>query len=184
MTWRSRLSSTLLALALAAGALLATASPAAAATQGPYYLWTWHSGQCVHVQGGSVAQSAQVEQYGCPFAQDTSFEWYFVDTDNGHYRIYNRRSGRCLNVQGGSIANSAKVIQFTCGSTSTNDQWKPVRVYDGEHDFYQLRNRKSGKCLNVQGGSQAIGADLIQFTCGGSVRNDWFSWTYWTNLPW
>ncbi len=161
------------------GAVGAGVVPSAkAATRGPLVYEVLHSGMCLEPDNASTSNSAVIEQHYCD-----GFNWQRwdeIDTDSGYVRIRNRYSGKCLNVQGASTANSAKVIQFTCGgSTTRNDQWKPIYVVTrGGLDYYFLKNRHSGKCLNVQGGSYNTHADLIQFTCSGTYSNDLFTWYY------
>jgi hypothetical protein len=132
---------------------------------------------CLEVQGASQANSAQVQLWTCGLPEPHRV-WQFDLQTDGYYHIYNGNSGKCLNVQGGSMSNSAKVIQFSCqGYATTNDQWQP-RLWSStaNGDFYRLYNRKSGKCLNVQGGGFADGTDLIQFDCSPVAQNNLFTW--------
>jgi Ricin-type beta-trefoil lectin domain-like len=189
---RRLLSATLAALAAISVFALAGQGTALAATSasGPWIIQVYQDGsdsneaghvdRCAEVQGESTANSAQVQMYGCvSFARWQ--RWYFMDLGNGYFRIFNDLSAKCMNVQGASLSNSAKVIQYSCSetSTATNDQWKLVRVFRDVLDYYQLRNRHSGKCLNVQGASANNGADLVQYTCdpNGAV-NDSFTWRH------
>lgn len=70
-----------------------------------------------------------------------------------------------------------EVAEHPCGGSSTlNDQWIPVYLRHVRGvDWYNLVSRRSHRCLNVQGASQASGADLIQFTCS-SDDNSAFTW--------
>ncbi|MER6526387.1 RICIN domain-containing protein [Streptomyces sp. NPDC001508] len=38
---------------------------------------------------------------------------------------------------------------------------------------FELHNRKSGKCLGIDGASTANGATAAQFTCDGSANQGW-----------
>jgi hypothetical protein len=164
-------------LGLAALLVVVVPAPAQAAESGPWIIEAY-SGLCLRPTGGGTANSVIIEQAQCsrsvPLEQRA---WYFVDAPNGYYRLRNMKSGKCMNVQGASMSNSAKVIQYTCSSTATNDQWQ--LFYSGSQDgrdYYKLRNRKSLKCMNVQGASTVIGADIIQYTCGSTRFNDVFTW--------
>jgi hypothetical protein len=165
-----------------AALLVATVSgPAAAAETGPWYIWGYPEHpdfpKCAEVTAGSTSNSAIVQQYDCNFRTHQQWTMRQVGSSN-FWRIINRKSGKCLNVQGGSTANSARIIQYTCGgSETTNDQWylRYKLKYDG-HDYYQIENRKSGKCLNVPGASSANSVDLIQYTCSSTARNDKWTW--------
>jgi hypothetical protein len=87
-----------------------------------------------------------------------------------------RQMRECLNVKGASKANSAKIILYTCASM--NDEWIPINKSTGNdgHDYYELRNRNSGLCLNVNKASTAVGAEIIQYSCSTSAKNEYFSW--------
>jgi hypothetical protein len=164
---------------------------ASAAVQGPYVMHPYPTFRdaCIGVRGGSTSNSAVIEQQGClPSAPQN---WYFVDAQTTHYYRIQNADGKCMNVQGGSLANSAKVIQYTCGTSisTENDQWVPFYIKSVTYtsgiltytaDYYQLQNLKSGKCLNVQGGSIAAGAALIQYTCNTGI-NELFTWDHWVN---
>ncbi|MBW4722059.1 RICIN domain-containing protein [Saccharothrix obliqua] len=88
---------------------------------------------------------------------------------DGFYRFRSINSGRCLNVQYASTADGAQIIQYDCGG-SPNELWKLVPKAIG----YQVVNKNSGKCLNVEGGV-AQGRNLIQYTCsqGGATNDVW-----------
>lgn len=165
----------LAAVTATVGLTVVTQAPAAAAVHGPYVVFAQHSGLCLRPTGASTG-NVIVEQVGCNGSSASQW-WAFIDVPGGYFRIRNEASGKCLNVQGGSTANSAKVIQFACGGSSAhNDQWSTVKIRTvGGADYYNLVNRKSHRCMNIQGGSTASGADLIQFTCS-SGANSSFSW--------
>src|SRR5947207_10745130 len=104
-------------LAAVAGALVATGSPALAATQGPYNIEPW-GGIMYCAYTNTTAQSAPVLLTGC----NSSFsqQWYWQDTTNGYYRIFNRQSGKCLTAKGGTT-ESTQVIQYGCSTSGLSD---------------------------------------------------------------
>ncbi len=87
--------------------------------------------------------------------------------------------GFCLDVQGGSLENSAKVIVFRCHHGANQEWlWEALDVDANNGFWYRVRNVNSGKCLDVQGGSVAPGASLIQFDCKKNAKNQQF-WLKW-----
>lgn len=166
---------TLVAVPAIAEASTANSTNVTLASSDPWIMEA-HSGLCLRPTGGGTANSLIIEQASCSSSATlTQRGWYF-DTVGGYVRMRNWNSGKCMNVQGGSMVDHAKVIQYTCAS-GTNDQWQ--QVYSGSEngmDYYKFINRKSGKCLNVTGNSQSIGADLIQYTCGSPQFADVFTW--------
>jgi hypothetical protein len=165
--------------------MLGIASPASADPAGPYQIWLRHSIKCVDNANGSTVDSTPVHQWSCAWHGSdwnaTFQKWTFEWTDNGYARIRNEWSGKCLNVQGRSTADGAAVIQFTCGRASGNDEWYGEYLYrdsrTGE-DWYRLRARHSGKCLDVTGGPDAIGngVRLQQFSCLAGQINQQMTW--------
>jgi hypothetical protein len=152
-------------------------STAAAAGSGPWQIGVYEFPKCLEVQGGSTANSAQVQLWDCDYTKAHRV-WYMQEVQPGWWHIWNKKSGKCLNVQGGSTTNSAKIIQYPCqGLGKYNDQWQ--LQYSGATgtlgDLYFIVNRSSGKCLNVQGASTANGTDLIQYTCTWAW-NSLFTW--------
>ncbi|MER6951967.1 ThuA domain-containing protein [Nonomuraea sp. NPDC000554] len=77
----------------------------------------------------------------------------------GTYTITAQHSGK--NITPTNDADDAQIVQL--GATQGPDQkWEAIPLSDGS---YQLKNVKSGKCLDVPGGSTAAGTELVQWTC-------------------
>ncbi len=87
----------------------------------------------------------------------------------GIYWIVNSGSGQCLDDRDGKTADWSPVQQWTCNYTSTTMQWKLETVGYSPYPDYppwgQLINLRSGKCLDVRGGSSAPGAALQIYHC-------------------
>jgi hypothetical protein len=144
---------------------------------GPWEIGIYEFPNCLEVQGGSTANSAQVQLWSCDGSKSHR-TWYMEEVASGWWRIKNTKSGKCLNVQGASKDPGAKVIQYTCQSVSKyNDQWQLLYsgVSGNNGDLYTLHNRKSKLCLNAERASTANGTDLIQDECTGAWY-DFFTW--------
>jgi hypothetical protein len=152
-------------------------SVAVAEDTGPWAIGIYEFPKCLEVEGGSTANSAQVQLWSCDETKSHR-TWYMQEVQSGWWHIKNTKSGKCLNVQGASKKDSAKVIQYTCqGVSKHNDQWQLLDSgWSGDNgELYTLHNRNSNLCLNAQGASTANGTDLIQYTCS-SEWNDLFTW--------
>ena len=102
-------------------------SVAVAEDTGPWAIGIYEFPKCLEVEGGSTADSAQVQLWSCDETKNHR-TWYMQEVQSGWWHIKNTKSGRCLNVQGASKKDSAKVIQYTCQSVSKyNDTWWPAR---------------------------------------------------------
>jgi Ricin-type beta-trefoil lectin domain-like len=70
----------------------------------------------------------------------------------------------------GKTADGSPVQQWTCNTTSTTMQWKLVVVgnikyYTQPVSYAQFINVRSGKCLDIRGGSYAPGTPLQIYRC-------------------
>ncbi|MGP3915615.1 ThuA domain-containing protein [Nonomuraea sp. 10N515B] len=79
----------------------------------------------------------------------------------GTYTITAQHSGKNVTPKDASVADDAPIVQMTAG-TGAEQKWEAVPLADGG---YQLKNVKSGKCLDVPGGSTTPGTQLVQWAC-------------------
>ena len=81
-----------------------------------------------------------------------------------------------------SIAN-VWLDQYRC-VPQTNEEWYFDFVeFDGLDYWYEIRNRASGKCMNVEQASQSNGAHVIQYSCAGSYWNAQWALARTSSLP-
>ncbi|WP_220182732.1 ThuA domain-containing protein [Sphaerisporangium album] len=84
----------------------------------------------------------------------------------GTYTITAQHSGK--NVTPVSDADDALIVQKS-GTQGPEQKWEAMPLPDGS---YQFKNLKSGKCLDVPGGSGAAGTQLVQWSCHPSTAPD------------
>jgi hypothetical protein len=85
-------------------------------------------------------------------------------------------SGKCLDVPNGSTQTRLQLQQWGCGSGAQNQQFEFQRVAPGTLGIgiYLVRNRASGLCLQVQDGSSANGAPIVQVSCNSAANSQRF----------
>ncbi|WP_433319315.1 RICIN domain-containing protein [Micromonospora sp. CA-269861] len=173
---KRRLMTSLVAvLAMVAATLVGTGSPAAAATSGPWVIQPFTNYHCLAPEAFSSGLNVVVDQHLCESGPNR--DWIFTTTSSGYYRISYRNGGRCMAVRGAVSTERAKIATQVCGDARLNDQWLPIKLFtSGSSDYYQLKNRNSGKCMAVEGNSTANGADMMQFTCYTTSNNQAFTW--------
>ena len=120
-----------------------------------------NSGHCLDVAGAGMENGTNVQQWNCNAhpAQD----WQFTDVGDGYYTLTSPNSGKCLDVDGtdgSGTADGRNVWQYECNG-STGQQWKAEKKAGG----YWLKSRRSDKCLAVDAGSLAAGANVSQWSC-------------------
>lgn len=140
-----------------------------------------HSSRCVDVASASAANNANVQQFDCSGA--TNQKWYLqgAGVTNGiqYWSVQAQHSNMCLDVAGASLANNANVQQFQCNG-GENQKWQISTVTAANGNGYTvLKNKLSGKCLDVAGAATGNNANLQQFTCG-STDNQYFYWANYT----
>lgn len=80
---------------------------------------------------------------------------------------------QCLDLQGGGEANGAPIIQWTCHFL--DNQWfAPLRTFDASGNVsIVFINKKSGKCIDLNGSGLANGTPIIQWTCHNGANQQW-----------
>jgi non-reducing end alpha-L-arabinofuranosidase len=134
-----------------------------------YSIASVNSGRVLDVMQPNTCDLANVDQWA--YNGGAWQKWRFADAGSGYYTIINQNSGRCLDVEQPNGADGANVGIYACNG-QTWQQWQMVTVGSN----FQLKNRSSGKCLDVENmpvGNTANGANLGQFTCSTS---NWQLW--------
>jgi hypothetical protein len=90
-------------------------------------------------------------------------------------RYINRETGRALGVDGASTTSGARLFVGEYDSNATNQQWyfaatSAPTASDGT-GWAMIVNRKSNHCIGVNQGQTADGAQLRQFSCSSTARN-------------
>jgi hypothetical protein len=124
------------------------------------------SGRCLEVEGASQAVDHQVQIADCNNAFNQQWTDQPSEFRNGRI-IIARHSGLCLDILGRSQVDRVPAVQSVCKGLSLTGSWvvsSPTPVY------FQVRDG-SGKCLDA--GGQANGSVVQQFTCNGTVNQQW-----------
>lgn len=132
-----------------------------------YKIVNSNSNRALNVTGGSLVNSANIEQYD--YDGWDSQMWQFVDVGSGYYKIVNKNSGLVLDMSGFSTSDGGQCIQYTY-SGGWNQMWSISRTSDG---YCQITNRYSGLVLGISGGSTSDGALCVQGTNTSSDAQKW-----------
>jgi hypothetical protein len=143
--------------------LLATA---VLSSPGTYTLTAVHSGKCVEVPNGSLADGAKLRQMPCD--KSVKQQWKLRSPAAGVWEMVSAVSGKCADVAGKSTANGALIQQWTCYGTP-NQRWT---LSDKGNTQHQIRSLHSNRCVDVAGVSTADGAAIHQWDChtGGNQK--------------
>ncbi|MFI7293743.1 RICIN domain-containing protein [Streptomyces sp. NPDC050121] len=134
---------------------------------GPFRLVNRKSGKAMDVSGGSTANGGAIIQ--STSSAGASQQWKLLPDYDGSYRLSNVNSGKLLDNPGGASAGTA--LDQNSDTNSTNQWWKLVPAATGGNHL--LVNIKSGLCADVQSGSTADGAKVIQWSANGGANQEW-----------
>jgi Ricin-type beta-trefoil lectin domain-like len=138
----------------------------------PYYAMRTKNGLAVQVRSGSTSEDAAIVQFAWSGASNTQ-QWTLepVGTTikpevlaNAMYTITPRHVSKAVAVDGGSLNDNAAIEQATYSASDDRFHWFVVRSGDKR---YNLINRKSGKCLDLQSNGET--GRLVQRTCSTSA---------------
>ncbi|GAA4894054.1 RICIN domain-containing protein [Streptomyces coeruleoprunus] len=81
---------------------------------------------------------------------------------------------KCADVPRGSGKLGLQLVQWKCGGANTNgspNQWWRIKSAGNGNSW--IMSTKTGKCMNVQRGSKAKGASVIQWHCNKQANTLW-----------
>lgn len=119
-----------------------------------------HSEMCLAAasQPGTV-----VFQRDCDGQEHQRFE--FVPVAGDFYQLRNPATGGCLDIRQGLGNDGAPLILWADCHGKRHQQFSLLAT-NGMVDTYQFVARHSGKCLDVEAGSQVDRAQVVQWECG------------------
>lgn len=169
----------ILAIAVAAAGLLISATPASAAPGG-VPIASALSGKCVDLAAGATGDGGSVMQFACHGRDNQRWHVTKVVGSNA-VKIRSAASNRCLDIAEKSTRNGAAVHQWDCQDGDRNtDASQGSQLWNLKAEgnargwtYYRFVNVRSGKCLDVPGGSAADGVVLIQYDCTGKQNQQW-----------
>ncbi|MFD6679470.1 RICIN domain-containing protein [Micromonospora parva] len=154
----------------AAGAVLVSAPPAAAAnvdTNAYYVLVNRHSGKVLDVRDTSTADGAVIQQWS---RNDGAWQQFqFISSGSGYYRLKARHSGKVVDLWEWNTADGAEYRQWS-DTNGTNQQFQ---VLDSDGGHVRLVNRHSAKVLEVWERSTADGGRISQYTDLNGTNQQW-----------
>lgn len=147
--------------------------PAFAPAPGTWYQVTNQgTGNCLDVYSASAASGTGAIDYACKTGNTTgdyNQEWKFTRSTGDYFDLTPRHAQALrLDVTGGSLATLAPVDLQTGSTSRPSQQWQPQKQPSG--DLYQLVNRASGLCLQVNNTDFYLSeVEYAQAACDGSA---------------
>lgn len=132
-----------------------------------------NSGLCESAAGGPTANGTAVEQLACTGA--TSQLWQFVPVASGFYEVLNDNAhsqGEAWNITGAvtATASGALLQTWAYGGTGNTNELFAANVQS--NGYYNFVADNSGLCIDTPSASTASGVQLQQYTCNGTVAQE------------
>ncbi|MFD7288289.1 RICIN domain-containing protein [Streptomyces sp. NPDC059863] len=127
------------------------------------------SGKALDVADESTGNGASVIQW--PWSGGANQKWRLLPNYDGSVRLANVNSGKVLDNPGASTDHGRPLDQWT--DTDAPNQWWNL-LPAGTEGHYQLVNGTSGLHADVENGSTADGARIVQMPFRGSAGQEWF----------
>lgn len=162
---------TVVVVSVVVSVVLGVAMSCTAASSGDIFLQAKHSGMCAQVNGASRANGGEISQWDC-LNQD-NVKWSWTEVGDGYVFLKAKHSGKCAQVNGASPANGAAITQWDCVNQD-NVKWalKPVGESNG-NKYYNIVNKATGKCMQVDGAARTDGARISQWDCVDQDNVKW-----------
>jgi len=127
------------------------------------FLKAKHSDKCAQVDRASQANGANISQYDCVNYDNVIWSW--VEVGSGYVFLKAKHSGKCAQVDGASQANGANISQWDCVDQDNVKWGLKLLPSRSAEKYYNIVNKGSGKCLQVDGASTANNANISQYDC-------------------
>ncbi|MER5891094.1 RICIN domain-containing protein [Streptomyces sp. NPDC001941] len=128
-----------------------------------------HSGKCLTIAGGSLADGVQAVQSTCASGLDNQL-FALKPVGGGQFQVQAKHSGRCLTT-GPNVSWEAK--QQWCVAGSTTQKWR-IQLVDVDKDLFELRPVDALEyCLTIPDNSTAEGAKPFVGKCSGLTPQRW-----------
>jgi hypothetical protein len=171
-----------LAMALAVLGVVVLSSTPARAAEEEYYLDNVNSDMAMTVLNARTNDSQPVIQWPANNALPNNDKMWLHKRGGtaNEYFIRPMHTNKCLAILNNSFALYARIVQATCTNDGIhdNDIWlrEPVyaRIGSQEYQIPQYRSKSSHLCIVVLSGSRTAGAELVQYTCNGSLNSLWW----------
>ena len=126
-------------------------------------------GRCLNLKTSDNHTSAG----SCHLSPSNNQIWRLNDLENGYFQIENENNHKCLNNPTYERDNGDKVSIAACkrnGYISSSQQWKVK--YLGNNKRYQIINKSSRKCLNLQGSGSGNLPNIWSCRSENNMHND------------
>lgn len=137
-------------------------------SDGLYSLESKASTKVLDVAGGSVYNSANVQQYQSNDTMAQKFRLTY-DAKSGYYTVIAASSGLALDVSGAANVNGANVQLYTPNGTKAQ-KWAIAKNADAT---FTLRSAIGGRVLDVSGASKSNGANIQTWAWNSTNAQRW-----------
>jgi hypothetical protein len=101
--------------------------------------------------------------------------WIRKSSGGGCYQLTNKGTGKCVGVGGARTNDGAPIVEWDCnGSPDQLWKWEAKGKTVNGWPVFQIRNKNSGRCLDVTAFGTRDGTPLQQWSCTGGSNREWY----------
>lgn len=145
-----------------------------------YELVSLYSGKCLDLPSDDSVNGTPLQQWDCGLGGDSNQLWNIVGSSpegiplqslkTGPYQISpSVRSNICADVSGAGTSNGTNIQAYSCNGTLAQE-WTLTPVTTTLGTGYQIVNKNSGECLDINANSVADGGTAHQWQCLGASQ--------------
>ncbi|WP_334145117.1 RICIN domain-containing protein, partial [Rhabdothermincola sp.] len=128
-----------------------------------------YDSKCLDIRGGSVADGAIAQQWGCGGWGNQKFEIWPVSGSPGRFMLVAQHSYKCLDTQG----FLSLVRQWACASPSVPQQRFAISSNGG--NAYNLRSEQNlGWAVDIYGPNASDGTQLVYLPMSNGWSQRWW----------
>ncbi|MFE6742905.1 RICIN domain-containing protein [Streptomyces tubercidicus] len=156
-----------IALGIVMSPLAAGTSHAVGSGDFPDVLFNATNARTLDVENGSYDDGAKLVTNSAANGLSETQHWKFnVDSSDSSFTIENNATGKCIDKPDNAVH---QLTQYTCNSQGSQ-KWY-LELVDGTYDVFYVRNKDSGKCMNLLNGSDYDGAWVGEWDCDGTSNS-------------
>jgi hypothetical protein len=126
------------------------------------------------VAGWSTEDRGAVQLWTESNADDNGNQLWRLHPRGDSFIIENEFSGKCLDeTRDTPLANGNKVYQYSCSNEKLNQRWEFI---GRRGEYGALRNKMSGRCLDLANLEYRDGASVQSWDCTGAWNQSWNIW--------
>lgn len=132
-------------------------------------------GRKLELENGNTSNGSNIEITSVAYYEFPNKIKFSIVPEGSYYRILHTSSGKCFDVAGGSSSNGTNIQLWSCVTNQYKDnQLFSLEITPSPRFQFIIRNKKTGKCLDLANGNTDSGNNIQLWECTSSSGNQNF----------